>query len=299
MARVQEKAPLTRTEPFFDIAYWRKLAPHFPIGEKIDSSAFALRKAHLKQIDEKFLREGYVHLAQPGLTSPFGKIADLFTKIVSLGLPPVFSFVYDEMWRLNTQLRALVGILLHKEYAMLPDFWAWCVLPGQSGWKPHRDKPSGCLFPDNRPKSLTVWLPITQAHPLNGCMYILPADRDCEYSVENSPRGAGTLPEIRALPAEAGDVLAWTQHVFHWGGHSADVHDLPPRMSVAFEYQRSDVPPFNVPLLDPSVYPTFEERLALISKQILQYRHMYTYPDALVDLAEKIGKKHGLPKAFQ
>ena len=282
----------------FDIGFWRELAPKFSIGSKIDTRAFALTDTQKEKYNKKLVREGYVHLANPGLSCPFDEVAKTFTEIVSRGLPPVFFFVYDEPWILNQQLSNLLKRLLHKEYAMLPDFWAWQVLPGETGWKPHRDKIAGSLFPDKRPKSLTIWIPITKAHPLNGCMYVIPADRDEEYGMENSVRGIAELSEIRALPAEAGDVLVWTQHLFHWSGHSADIHDLPPRMSIAFEYQRRDVPPFRKPLLEPSALPNFEERLALIGKQVMQYRHMYGYHQDLTNLAETIAKKYALPKGL-
>jgi hypothetical protein len=47
------------------------------------------------------------------------------------------------------------------------------------------------------------------------------------------------------------------------------------RVSMAFEFQRSDVAPFNEPLLEPAQIQPFESRLKLIAKQVLQYKHMY------------------------
>jgi hypothetical protein len=280
-----------------DVRFWKELAPKLHIGKTIGDDAFEVKDGAGKS--EKLVREGYIHLASPGLKCPFEEIAKIFTEIVSRGLPPVFSFVYDELWMLNKQLSHLMRVLLHKDYALLPAFWAWRVAPGERGWKPHRDKLVGSLFPNKKPKSLTVWIPITEAHPLNGCMYVLPADRDPQYGINNTcpfpGLSAEELQEVRALPAKAGDVLVWTQHIFHWSGHAADRHDLPPRMSVSFEYQRGDTPAFKEPLLGSAIVPTFEERLALISKQVLQYRHMYGYHQDLTTVAEEIGKKYKLP----
>jgi len=278
-------------DSFLDIEYWRRLAPHFSIGKKVKVAPFPLREEQEKALDGRMVKEGYVHLAQPGFRASFEKLAALFDLLASEGLPPVFSFVFDELWNLNRQLSHFIATLLQGDYAMLPNFWAWRVLPGESGWKPHRDKISGCLFPDRRPKSITVWIPITEAHPLNGCMYALPADRDEEYALENSTRGVGEWSDIRALPAKAGDLLAWTQHLYHWGGHAADDHSLPPRMSVAFEYQRKDVRPFKTPLLDPEGSWSLEERLSLIAKQVLQYQHMYKLSPRLEELTRAIGKR--------
>ena len=134
-------------------------------------------------------------------------------------------------------------------------------------------------------------------------MYVLPADRDEQYGIAKSCSFFGLaideLPKMRALPAEAGDVLVWTQHLFHRGSHSADMHDLPPRMSVSFEYQRWDTPALKEPLLDPTIVPTFEQRLALISKQVMQYRHMYGYHQDLTTFAEEIAKKYEPPKGLE
>ncbi|MBS0625719.1 MAG: phytanoyl-CoA dioxygenase family protein [Verrucomicrobia bacterium] len=273
---------------FLSSEYWKQLAPELTIGKKGKISPLKT------SIPESFAREGYVHLSGLKLRLDFEKVAKTIEKIVAHGLPPVFIFVYDELWKIRQQLAPLVQTLLGGDFVMLPDFWAWCVKPGQAGWKPHRDKGTRSLFPDKSPKSITVWFPITKAYPLNGCMYVVPADRDPDYGKEgNEPF---EFPEIRALPAEPGDVLAWTQHLLHWGSRSADLHNLPPRMSAAFEFQRLDVEPFNQPLLDPLAMPTFEERLALIGKQVMQYKHMYKFSDELVGLAWQIGLQCSLPR---
>ena len=284
------------TQTVFDADFWREFAPNFSIGSKIGNYAFDVSEKDKQDHNKKLVREGYVHVRAPGLDAPFPEMAKIFTAIVDKGLPPVFAFVYDELWMLNTQIRNLIKSLLHDEYMQLPDFWAWRVAPGQAGWRPHRDKGAYSLFPDKTPKSLTVWMPVTQAHPLNGCMYVLPADRDTLYGVDGANGFGGQLQDFRALPADPGDVLAWTQHVWHWGGHSADEHHLPPRMSVAFEYQRSDIEAYNKPLLDPGAMPDFDRRLALIAQQVMQYRHMYGFTPELVAIAESIIARFGLPR---
>jgi hypothetical protein len=279
--------------------FWVKFAPHLSIGLKWKVAPFIPTEQNKKKYLEEIVREGYIHLIQPGFEINFPEIAKLFDDICSLGFPPVFAFVYDELWMIQATLSKLIEGLLQNASALLPDFWAWRVMPGEAGWKPHRDKITGCLFSDKTPKSLTVWVPITKAHPLNGCMYVLPAGRDEEYGMENSVKGLGSLTDMRALPAEAGDVLIWTQHLFHWGSHAAESHHLPNRMSVAFEYQRLDVSPFRRPLLAPDASLTFEERLALIAKQVMHYRHMYATTSFLNDLACEITNTHPLPRGIE
>ena len=72
------------------------------------------------------------------------------------------------------------------------------------GWQPHRDKVGGSLFENNEPKSVTVWIPLSVANPINSCMYVLPANKDKYYN-KLKPSGGqislpGSLADIKALP---------------------------------------------------------------------------------------------------
>ncbi len=291
-ATIEELTPLS-----MDPDFWRGLAPHFAIEGPQETNVINLTEDQKKQLTSKMDREAYIHLIQPGLKSDLKGMCDILAMVTDMGLPPVFAFAYDEFWAVNLQVRSVVKHLLETdEFAQLPDFWAWRVKPGKAGWKPHRDKVSGSLFANGKPKSITLWVPISLAHPLNGCMYILPADRDTIYYKDGENGFQSTLPDVRALPADGGDVLVWTQRAFHWGARSADVHDLGPRHSMAFEYQRSDIPAFNAPLLDPNKIPDFKSRMGLIAKQVLQYTHMYEFSPELVKMAHTIKNAFGLPE---
>lgn len=298
-AKKQEQASLEDLTPqIMDPGFWRNLAPGFNVEGPDEPGVLQITDDQKKKLVAKMDKEAYVHLSQPGLKSPLKEMRNLLSVIEDMGLPPVFAFAYDEFWNISRQVRPLVKTLLEAdEFSVLPDFWCWRVKPGQAGWKPHRDKVRGSLFPNGKPKSITLWVPLSVAHPLNGCMYILPADRDSIYYRDGENGFHSSLPDVRALPGEAGDVFSWTQRVFHWGSHSADDHSLPPRQSVAFEYQRCDIPAFNSPLLDPDRIPDFKARMALIGKQVQQYTHMYEFTPDLVRLAQTLVKEFGLPPA--
>jgi hypothetical protein len=185
----------------------------------------------------------------------------------------------------------VIGHFLGADYKMLPDFWAWHVDPrkAESGWGPHVDRlRHNPLAPDGTPLSLTCWIPLSNADPLNSCMYVVPAFLDPFYR-RHMERQANPRPEtIRALPAKPGDYLIWNQAVLHWGSPSSEFAESP-RMSMAIEFQRGDISPFNAPLLDR--IPNFERRLNLLAKQILQYRHMYHFTEELVALANYFQNK--------
>ena len=54
---------------------------------------------------------------------------------------------------------------------------------------------------------------------------------------------------------------------------------------MAFEFQRSDSPAFAQPIIPPGQPLSFEARLKLIARQLLQYRHMYKLDGTIEKLA--------------
>lgn len=270
--------------------FWLGMNPrlHVADGQFLSTfTPFNIDADLAKRARELVLREGYIHLPGPipwGL--PLDAMRDAVGNLKGAGLSPVFAYAYDEFWVIFARLHNLIQAILGDDYMMLPDFWAWHVDPraGEAGWSPHRDKGRQSLFPDGTPKSLTIWLPLSNANPLNGCMYMLPADRDKTYNTENERQWAPNLPDIRALPATAGDIFCWNQAVLHWGARSSP-RATEPRVSIAFEFQLTKVDPFNRPLLPPMTVPGMERRISLICKQILQYKHMYPLSAELQALA--------------
>jgi hypothetical protein len=238
-------------------------------------------------------REGYVQVPGALPETTVAPIRYAVSTLFQRGIPLAFAFVYDELWLAFQGLSSFLTSVLGEDYRALPDFWVWHVNPNENalGWGPHRDRVIPTLDPDNSPHTLTVWLPFTDATPLNGCMYMLPAHLDDRFRQRRWDGENNTvvynLQDIRALPATAGSLLAWNQAVLHWGGRGSRL-GAGPRISAAFEFQRADRPPFNNPLLDPARVPTFQERLGLIGKQVLQYRHMYPLSDEVAAIATSL-----------
>ncbi|MDB5441160.1 MAG: hypothetical protein JWM33_3587 [Caulobacteraceae bacterium] len=267
--------------------FWRDLNPHLTIGGQ-DSGGLTAPRQGLERLRARMARDGYFGETDAELERLTPMIGEAVKVCAGAGLPPVFIFLYDQPWTCFQRLSPVIGDLLGADYKLLPDFWAWHVDPlkSESGWRPHRDKNSGALNPDGTPRSLTVWIPLSEANPLNSCIYLLPAHLDPLYGAPPSPN----LPPVfsaRALPVKPGDWLCWNQAVLHWGSASSEFAESP-RMSMALEFQRGDIAPFNNPLLAQAPLPTYDFRLRLVAKQILQYRHMYGFSDALTGLATYI-----------
>jgi hypothetical protein len=228
--------------------------------------------------------EGYVN--EPGVL-PLEAIDALRIGIKILhekGIPPVFGFVYDECWQIFQGLAPFLSAVLGPDYRLLPAFWIFYVEPmdAAAGWRPHRDLPDASIAADNMPDSLTIWLPLTHATPLNGCMYVLPMQWDDNFHRRNTPEGMETvlqgaqLQNIRALPARSGSFLAWNQALFHWGGRASKM-GTEPRCSISLEFQRGDRPPLNAPLIHPAQIPPFQSRLGLVGHMLQQYASFHRF----------------------
>lgn len=271
--------------------FWGELCP----GMSIEAGGYP-RPASVGEIDPllaNLKREGYVQVSDALSEAIIAPIRYAVSTLFQRGIPLAFAFVYDELWLAFQGLSRFLTSVLGDGYQALPDFWVWHVNPNENalGWGPHRDRVIPTLDADNSPHTLTVWLPFTDATPLNGCMYMLPAHLDDRFRQRRWDGENNTVvynpQDIRALPATAGSVLAWNQAVLHWGGRGSRLGSAP-RISAAFEFQRGDRPPFNNPLLDPARMPTFQERLGLIGKQVLQYRHMYPLSDEVGAIATSL-----------
>jgi hypothetical protein len=139
--------------------------------------------------------------------------------ITRAGWPPVFAYVYDELWTL-WQTVPVVQILraaLGDCYKWIPHGWCHYVRPvrGASGWPPHID--------GNLPNRISIWIPLTDATLDNGCVYLVPKDmNDAGIGERRELRYASNLQMRQllqrgmALPAPAGSLLGWEFRVLHW-----------------------------------------------------------------------------------
>jgi ectoine hydroxylase-related dioxygenase (phytanoyl-CoA dioxygenase family) len=237
----------------------------------------------------RMLEEGYFQDQHEACARLAPLLSDAVAKCRELDIPPAFVFLFDEAWEAFFSLDPMIRYFLGDTYKILPDFWTWHVDPAkaEAGWRPHRDKGRAALAPNKTPTSLTIWIPLTEATPQNGCMYMLPANFDPVYATENEKQWQVDMASIRALPAKPGDFLCWNQAVLHWGSRTSRFAKSP-RMSMALEFQRGDIRPWNTPLIEPFANLDFDTRLKLVGKQILQYKHMYPLAARFQQLAERL-----------
>ena len=274
-----------------NVAFWRALQPELSIEGTASNDGFTF--GDVGALMEQLRFEGYVNA--PGVVPEklVKAMRDCIAMLHERKIPLAFAFVYDEAWQVFQGLATFIEAALGTGYRALPDFWVWHVMAAESatGWGPHRDRVQPTLDRNNSPHSMTVWVPFTDATPLNGCIYMLPAHLDDRFRQrvwDGEGNNQVLAPQnIRALPATAGSLLAWNQAVLHWGGRASRLASGP-RSSAAFEFQRGDKAPFNRPLLDPKKTPPFPQRLGLVGKQVLQYRHMYPLTPDIEAIAEAL-----------
>lgn len=270
-------------------AFWRKHFPTLTIGKAAKGPKAP--KEDFKLAAERVLIEGYGQGRDEALAKRVKPLAAAVTKCVKLGIPPVFIFLFDQTWECFYRRDALLKRVLGPDYRIVPDAWVWHVDPAadEAGWAPHRDLGRHSLNPDRTPKTLQIWIPLVEATPLNGCMYVLPANRDPHYGADNDMSFTYDIAGIRALPAAPGDYLFWNGAVIHWGAKSSR-YGTHPRISMAVKHQRGDIKPYNTPLLEPGELGDFKTRLMLIAKQLYQFRQRHPMPLELENAVRELSR---------
>jgi hypothetical protein len=280
-SRLTEKQIETGLEKAQDPSYWKALNPHLSIdscttSEPVESSASD--SSELEILIRRYTQAGYFQ-TQPVLApAVVKKLRDCIEVLKKEDWPPVFAFVYDELWlatRTPLVERLLCGIL-GPGYRQTSHVWCHYVQQarGVGGWAPHVDGV-------REGKRVTVWMPLSDANLDNGCIYVIPrdlvasevTDRFLNTSSIGVSETAELLQSSRALPAQAGSILGWDYTLIHWGAKCGWPSN--PRISIAIGFIASDTEPSprEPPLFDGSgPPPSFAQRLRLIGKGLQTYQ---------------------------
>lgn len=275
-----------------DINFWRQLNPELTITEysRSDWGPYRLSAQQKREVRERLIEEGYFQLHSFFEPDELKRLADAVKVLNRERWPAVFAFVYDEFWHIQNRYRDILNEMVGKEHKMMPNFWVFYINPDDEskGWDPHRDRQKIMnLKPDGTPQSMVFWAPLTDASPLNGCMYILPANRDPHYSTNPYITRADNLQDIRALPAEVGSVLGWNETVFHWGARSSK-HATEPRIAISTVFQSTECGAFETPLIPMGQLLPFEMRVALIAQQFDRFTVQHSFSPAVQQLVQDL-----------
>jgi hypothetical protein len=230
-----------------DESFWRSLNPDLHITAHPFADASLTMGITPEQVERSFARvikDGYFSLPPIIDAALTDRLARTVKDLVARQIPPAFSFVYDEFWQLFYRLHPVLIALLGEGYKIVPtDIWGWHIGKSGAGWRPHRDMwAKDSVREDKRPRVVNCWIPLTDATPLNSCMYVLPAHLDPNVpdnltSKENYD--LYSFHNIRAVPAQAGSAMGWNMQVLHWGGKSSEWAEEP-RISFAIDMHSAD-----------------------------------------------------------
>jgi hypothetical protein len=151
---------------------------------------------------------------------------------------------------------------------------------------------------------LSVWLPLNDVTPDNGCMMVIPRPLDRHFLKrfayahmrpalppdEDDADGAievrFDLAAARPLaPLAAGSLVAWVGNLIHWGTCSLPGAASPPRASVGFNFlAQGERLQSSAPLIsrDDARAVDLDGRLALIARSVLAYSPWYALADSTV-----------------
>jgi len=227
--------------------FWESLNPGLTVTDFPFMKSLSLLGESCRGINyvQQVKKEGYFKLDSVIPRPEIDSMAKAMARISELGLPPIFTYVYDEFWQIYHRLSPLMLPVFGNNYRMIENQWAWNFPPDSdsSGFPPHRDGgavdydwfPEGTTLRDNGlPLLATIWIPLTDVTPLNSCMYLLPIDKDPHVpdNLDKTSIKQENIQDIRALPCKAGSVLCWNTNVLHWGSNGSE-HASEPRMSIA------------------------------------------------------------------
>jgi hypothetical protein len=277
-----------------DIEYWRQLNPELHITDEakpITIPTLSIDPQLIEDAKASVKAEGYFQVENLLDSSMTSKLAVAVERVHKAGWSTPFVIVYDEYWEMFHTLRQLFGAILGDDYKQVPNFWCWFVDTNKEskGWGHHRDRPAvNTILETGLPATLTTWIPLTKATTANGCIYIVPSTRDPNYPPgELDRRDIHELQNIRALPANPGDVLGWTEALLHWGSRSSN-KAANPRISISFTFQRADKNPYEVPLFEPSRYHPFDERVGFIATTVCNYEAQGTPSPAVLHVCRRL-----------
>lgn len=287
---------LLKEIPYLDISFWQSICPHLtitegsPIRPPLDPKDLRIRESDWLLCKQLIREDGYFAYESYFETELTDRLAEGLRTMDKKGIPPVFSFLYDEYWQVLQLLDPLLSDLLGA-YKLLPAVWSWLVKSTeQTGFSPHRDVTRETSIENpNHLDYLTVWIPLTDLNHLSSSIFVLPASLDPRYDQNTQRTDVDNLQDIRSLQAPKGSVLAWAVGLAHWGSTQSKHGD--PRMSIGYYVQKAEADCVDGPPIDLEVPFPLRQRLSIVGDQILSYSRdrdmdLINFAKSLVDLNE-------------
>lgn len=272
-----------RWEEFRDPDFWARLNPHltisnhpFPATVDAQPALTSMRVDHaLAQLDVS----GFLITPPVVPERAMAPMRNAIEGLAAQQIPTYFVCVYDEFYHCFAGLDALLVPLLGEGYRGVGHGLAAFYVPPRPASRetttaavpPHRDSlgPDPRVLAGQRPGIVNVWIALTDVTPADSCIYAVPKYADVAYATadRNVTLRQFALQDVRALPAPAGSLIAWSTHLAHWGSCSTP-EATGARMSLALYFQRADMPPFDASVFDRGGIVSFAQRMRWIVHSI-------------------------------
>ena len=238
--------------------------------------------------------EGYVNV--PGVVpkTTYVPLRECVARLHERRIPLPFAFVYDEMWQAFQGLSAFIGAALGPRLSRAPRFLgvarrrrttrstagpriAIAPSPPSSATTHRTRSRSGSRSPKRRRSTAasTCFRPISirASRAASGTATTTSSSTSRRTCARCRRRLAACSPGIRASCIGEGERAG-----------SRRVRARAPRSSFSAATRSRSTRP----LLDPASAPPFSQRLGLIGKQVLQYKHMYPLTPDVAAIAETL-----------
>lgn len=259
------------------LEFWRDLNPDLSISEhpfQVARTAEQPPSGLLAEYRERMEEEAYFQTEPTLPPEMLTAMRKAIESVKEAGLPAMFAFVYDIFYQGLTHFDAAFTAVLGENYRLVPNFAVYYIEASDQGkgFAPHRDAEYlDALDEQGMPTVMTVWITITEASPLNSCLYIVPKNRDPQYadSVKDLSITADAFAweDVRALPTPAGVMSCWSQYLFHWGSR-ASRRAREPRITYAVYLQSGKVAPVSEQTAAIPAALGFAERLSMICRSL-------------------------------
>lgn len=257
--------------------FWRELNPGLGISEhpfQAPNQSAQPTSVLLSDYRDRMVEEAYFQ-SEPALSAEMlASMREAIESVRAAGLPAVFAFVYDIFYQGLTHFDAEFAAVLGQNYRLVPNLAVYYIEASDQGkgFAPHRDAEyCDTINEEGLPTVMTVWITVTEASPLNSCLYILPKNRDPQYreSIQDLSVSADAFAweDVRALPTAAGVMSCWSQYLFHWGSRGSR-RAKEPRISYAVYLQSAQVDPVEEQTVAVPAALGFAERLSMICRSL-------------------------------
>lgn len=290
-----------------EIEFWRKACPSLRLSDLYQAPAppADLSESELEGLARDLGQEGYFITRELIQASARAELLGLVDQVVARGLNPTWAMIFDPFWDTFARLGGLLEHLLGEDYRYVTGDYVFIVenTDQAAGWGKHRDLQfRRSMSRNGHPLIMSFWVALTDATPLNSCLYALPFSRDPNYPDNIKDLTIPHVEDVQCMAVQAGQVIGLSHALLHWGSRSS-ARGKTRRVSFVFDAQRGDLGCFHEVLLDPKEPLSFEQRAAYVAHVVLWLRRnnvrFNAFDQALAEsLVARYGSTIGLRERF-